>query len=212
MERYFETRYQYDKYRKLVWKAICEYLQKEISETSVILDLGAGYCDFINQIHAKKKYAVDSNLDVKKFISSDVIFINSDVTKIDIADNEVEVVFASNLLEHLDDEKIELLFLQLNRILKKNGKLILLQPNYYYCYRNYWDDYTHKKAFSHITLCDFLASKNYKIKSVKKRFIPFSFKSWLPKSYLLTKIYLYLPWKPMAKQMLIIAQKNGMSV
>ncbi|MFH1541429.1 MAG: methyltransferase domain-containing protein [Elusimicrobiota bacterium] len=208
MNKYFESRYQYDKSRKSIWKAICEYLQREIPNTSTIVELGAGYCDFINQIVANKKYALDSNPKVKNFCSNEVLFLNSEVTNIDIPNNTVDVVFASNLLEHLNDEEIDLLFIQLDRVLKKGGKLILLQPNYYYCYREYWDDYTHKKAFSHISLSDLLISRKYVIKLVKKHFIPFSFKSSIPKSYFLTKIYLFLPWKPMAKQMLIIAQKE----
>lgn len=208
-QKYFETRYHYDKSRKAVWKAICEYLQKDIPTTSVLLELGSGYCDFINQIIAHKKYALDSNTEVSRNCSQDVTFINSSAVRIGLEDQSVDVVFASNLLEHLNDDEMQRLFTQLDRILKRGGKLILMQPNYYYCFREYWDDFSHKKAFSHTSLCDYLMSRDYIVTSVKKRFLPFSFKSFFPKSYILTKIYLLSPWKPAAKQMLIVAKKRG---
>jgi len=41
----------------------------------------------------------------------------------------------------------------------------------------------------------------------KDKFLPFSFKTKLPKFKILIWIYLRLPYKPFAKQMLIIAAK-----
>jgi ubiquinone/menaquinone biosynthesis C-methylase UbiE len=207
MDRYFQTRFTFDKGRTKVWKAICEYLQNEISSHSVVVDLGSGFCDFINQISASKKYAVDSNPESMQYCASDVEFLQSDVTSLNLETNSVDVVFASNLLEHLHDDELQQTFSEVNRVLRKNGKIILIQPNYYYAYREYWDDYTHVKAFTHTSLADFLTSKDYRVKKVVKRFLPFSFHSILPKTYLLTKIYLALPYHFGAKQMLVIASK-----
>lgn len=207
MERYFQTRLTFDKGRTKVWKAICEYLQDEINEDSTVLDLGCGYCDFINQISASKKYAVDSNPESSQYCAKDVEFLQSSVTSLNLERNSVDVVFASNLLEHFHDDELQQVFSEVNKVLKNQGKLILIQPNYYYSYREYWDDYTHVKAFTHTSLVDFLRSKNYEIKKVVKRFLPFSFHSILPKTYLLTKLYLALPYHFGAKQMLVIASK-----
>lgn len=207
MDRYFQTRLTFDKGRTKVWKAICEYLQSEISENSAVVDLGCGYCDFINQISASKKYAVDSNIESKQYCGNDVEFLHSSVTSLNLESNSIDVVFASNLLEHFCDDELQEVFSEITRVLKNRGKLILIQPNYYYAYREYWDDYTHVKAFTHTSLADFLTSKNYKIEKVVKRFLPFSFHSILPKTYLLTKIYLSFPYHFAAKQMLVIASK-----
>jgi SAM-dependent methyltransferase len=127
--------------------------------------------------------------------------------KFSISENSIDVVFASNLFEHFNDEELEAIMLNIKRVLKPNGKIILLQPNIFYAYREYWDDYTHKKAFSHVSLADFLSSQDFQILKVYKKFIPFSLKSRLPKSYLLTKLYLLSPIKPFAKQMLAVAEK-----
>jgi SAM-dependent methyltransferase len=204
---YFQTRYNYNAERKKVWKAICEYLTKFIPPESSVLDLGSGYCDFINNIKAKTKIAVDSDINSKKFCENDVLFLNIKVTELEFEENTFDVVFASNLFEHLSDEESDNLISKIIRILKNNGKLIIIQPNYYYAYRVYWDDYTHKKAFSHVSLSDFLISKGLKLKKIEKRLLPYSFKSVFPKSYILTKLYLMSFWRPFAKQMLIIAEK-----
>ncbi|OFY71416.1 MAG: hypothetical protein A3G23_04170 [Bacteroidetes bacterium RIFCSPLOWO2_12_FULL_37_12] len=175
---------------------------------STILELGAGYCDFINGINAKRKIAVDVIPDSKMYCNSDIEFICCNVLEISLVAESVDVVFASNFLEHFNDTELNLLFQNLTKIIKPSGKLILMQPNYFYAYREYWDDYTHKKAFSHFSICDFLQNNGFIIQKLYKRFIPFSFYSNLPKSYWLTKFYLMLPYKFFAKQMCVIALKK----
>ena len=41
----------------------------------------------------------------------------------------------------------------------------------------------------------------------EKKFLPFSFKSFLPKSYWITRLYLASFWRPLAAQMLVVAQR-----
>ncbi len=69
-------------------------------------------------------------------------------------------------------------------------------------------DYTHVKAFSHVSLADFVVSRGFALAAVEKRFLPLTLKSRLPKSYWLTRLYLSLPWRPMAGQMLVVATKG----
>jgi SAM-dependent methyltransferase len=204
---YFQTRYVFDSQRTKVWKAICEYLSKYISLESTVLDLGSGYCDFINNIRAKSKFAVDIDANSEKFCSSDVSFLNLKASDIEFEENRFDIVFTSNLFEHLKEEELESLILKIGKTLKPKGKLIIIQPNYYYAYREYWDDYTHLKAFSHVSLCDFLLCHDLKIIKLEKKFLPYTFKSIFPKSYYLTKLYLISFWHPFAKQMLVIAEK-----
>ena len=204
---YYKTRYTYDKNRKKVWKAICRYLTRYISPQSSVLDLGSGYCDFINNISAKHKVAIDTDINSMQYCDQDVSFLNIDATEIVFDEHSFDIIFASNLFEHLNDHKLEELTNKIFKILKNKGKLILIQPNYYYAYREYWDDFTHIKAFSHVSLSDFLISKGFKILKTERKFLPYSFKSLFPKSYLLTNLYLKSFWRPFAKQMLIIAEK-----
>src|SRR5262249_36548502 len=139
---------------------------------------------------------------------ADVQFLCGDSDALlELPHHSVDVVIASNFLEHLSDQACSNLFVRLENLLKERGRLILIQPNYYYCYRRYWDDYTHVKAFSHASLSDLLVSKGYRVIALEKKFIPFSFKSALPKSYWITRLYLCSFWRPLAQQMLIVAER-----
>ena len=209
-EKYYESRFIFDKGRTKVWKAINEYLEQFIPNNAHVLDIGCGYCDFINGIKGEQKYAIDLNIKMQDFVldKSTKFIAQSVLEDLKIPDNTLDVVFASNLFEHFNDLELDVLVNNILKKLKSNGRLILIQPNIYYAYREYWDDYTHKKAFSHVSLNDFLVSYNFDVIHSKKQFIPFSLKSRLPKSYWLTKMYLKSPIKPMGKQMLMIAQKK----
>jgi SAM-dependent methyltransferase len=207
-DQYFKTRFIFDKSRDKVWRAICNDLRKYIPTEATIMDLGCGYGDFINNIHAKNKLAVDISPESKNFCKGSILFHQSSSHKLDfVMDESVDVVFSSNLLEHLDEETLAETLRELFRIIRKSGKLILLQPNYKYCYREYFDDYTHKKIFSHISLSDCVKSFGFRLYRSFPKYLPLSLKSRLPKSYWLTRIYLWSPIKPLAKQMLLVFEK-----
>ena len=102
---YYNSRYTYDAGRKKVWKAVCQYLSRYISPRSSILDLGSGYCDFINNIRAEHKTAIDSDIKSKKYCNPDVTLLNIDAKEMNFKESTFDVVFASNLFEHLNDER-----------------------------------------------------------------------------------------------------------
>jgi hypothetical protein len=93
----------------------------------------------------------------------------------------------------------------LRRKLASGGTLNILQPNYRYAYREYFDDYTHVSVFSHISLTDFLRANGFDVLEISPRFLPLTVKSRLPVSPWLIRAYLASPIKPLAKQMLIRA-------
>lgn len=209
-KNYHKTRFKFDPGRAKVWRAITEYLQPYVGLNKTVLDLGSGYGDFINLVKAKKKYALDISPAVKDYISKEVVFINKPSTSLgDVPTNSVDVVFASNLLEHLDRSELDQTMKGIKRCLKKGGTLILIQPNYRYAYKNYFDDYTHKRVFSHLSLTDSMYEYGFKPIKVVPKFLPLTLKSKLPKSYLLTKLYLNSPFHPLGKQMLLIFELNN---
>lgn len=205
---YFDTRYSPHPGRRRVWKAICEYLQKFISPSNIVADVGAGYCDFINQIKARGKYAIDTHAGAAHWCAPDVCFVEANpIEALSFPSHSIDAILVSNLLEHLTHEQCSALFDRFDDFLALNGKVLIIQPNYIYCYRHYWDDFTHVRAFSHVSLADFVLSRGYRILALEKRFLPFSFKSRAPKSYYLTKLYLASFWRPRAAQMLVVAQR-----
>lgn len=68
--------------------------------------MGAGYCDFINQIKAGKKYAVDIDREAHKHCAEEVQFVHANLADIDLPAESFDTIFASNLLEHLHDNEL----------------------------------------------------------------------------------------------------------
>ena len=209
MSNYYSTRYKPDPGRTKVWRAIVDYISSKYLKNPVdVLDLGCGYGDFINNIKCTHKTAVDLNPDAANYLSPGIRFVNSTADNLSaIESDSMDLIFSSNLLEHLTDEELERAAKEFHRVLRTGGLMITMQPNYYYAYREYFDDYTHKKVFSHQSLPDFFAANGFKSVAMEKKFLPFSLKSRLPKTYILTKLYLDFPLRPTAKQMLGVFQK-----
>ena len=87
--------------------------------------------------------------------------------------------------------------------------MTILQPNWRYAYREYFDDYTHVAVYSHATLCDFLVVNGYEIIDLQPRFLPLTIKSRLPVWPALIRAYLLSPLKPAGKQMLVRARPRN---
>jgi SAM-dependent methyltransferase len=172
-------------------------------ELPKIVDVGCGYGDFINHVQGGRLVAVDLNPDAEQYVKEGVEFYCSSATDLSFIESaSMDLLFTSNLLEHLTDSDLDSAICEFKRVLKAGGVVITMQPNYYYAYREYFDDYTHKKVFSHESLVDWFMANGFSLVSIEKRFLPFSLKSRLPKSYWLTKLYLLSFYRPFAKQML----------
>jgi ubiquinone/menaquinone biosynthesis C-methylase UbiE len=206
---YFNTRLDFSKKRKILWKALNNYFfKKYIPENSVLLELGAGYCDFINSVKAKRKVAIDISKDMKKFASPDVEFFCRSIVDLNLfEDNEFYIVFSSNVFEHLNQEEVSLCFKQIFLKIKKDGLLIILQPNFRYSYAEYFDDYTHKSIWSDRSLNDFLVLHGFAVVKKYPKFLPLTIKSHFPTLPFLIRLYINSPVKFFGKQMLFIAKK-----
>jgi SAM-dependent methyltransferase len=174
-----------------------------------VLELGAGYCDFINEVKAEKKIAIDQWPDMTKYADESVECLVGDVTDLsDIAESSLDFVFASNIFEHIGQKDLSLCLSQLKHKMCPGGLLVILQPNFKRCYKDYFDDYTHVSIWTDVGLTDFLIANGFAIDQCYPGFLPLSIKSHFPVHPLLIRAYLVSPIKPMAKQMLIIARNS----
>jgi SAM-dependent methyltransferase len=204
---YHETRLSFDARREVLWETLCEaFFQHLVPPVACVLELGAGYGHFINHIRCQSRIAVDRWPGFVRYVNSDVIAHVGEVTDLSfIADSSVDFAFASNLVEHLTQGEFAMVLEQLQKKLKPGGTLNLLQPNYRFAYREYFDDYTHVAVYSDRSLVDYLESHGLRVIDCRPRFLPLTVKSRLPVWPFLIRLYLWLPYKPMAKQMLVRA-------
>lgn len=208
MSSYHEVRLPADERRQILWRTLCDsYFQHLVSTGDTVLELGCGYGDFINNIRCAGKIAVDSWPGAAAHLSSEVRFHAGTVSDLQgIADRTVDFVFASNVFEHVSRDELLRCLEEVRRVLREGGTLNVLQPNYRFCYDEYFDDYTHVSIYSDRSLCDLLRVYGWQIVESKPRFLPLTVKSRLPVWPALIRLYLASPVKPLAKQMFVRAK------
>ncbi|HLY87937.1 MAG TPA: class I SAM-dependent methyltransferase [Acetobacteraceae bacterium] len=210
-EGYHDTRLAHDPKRARLWRALWRYFfSKRVRSEDVVLDLGAGYGDFINSVTARRRIAVDIWPGVAEHAAPGVDVVIGTADQLDsLADGSIDYAFASNLFEHLTQEQFAGALRALRRVMSPRGRLTILQPNYRYAYREYFDDYTHVAVYSHVSLADFLEAQGWAVEENRPRFLPLTVKSRLPAWGFLIGAYLASPFKPMGKQMLLVARPRA---
>jgi SAM-dependent methyltransferase len=204
---YHETRFEFDQRRELLWATLCEsYFQKLVAPDHCVLEIGAGYGHFINNIRCRRRIALDSWPGMVEYLKPGVEGIVSSATDLTaVEDNTVDFAFASNLFEHLTQAELAITLKQLRKKLTPTGTLNILQPNYRFAYQEYFDDYTHVAIYSDRSLPDFLTANGFRVLECHPRFLPLTIKSRFPVFPFLIRTYLRLPVKPLGKQMFIRA-------
>ena len=195
-----------DPRRATVWKAIAQHLASNVRKDSHVLELGAGYCHWINNVHATRRVAVDVWSELPRHAAAGVETLVLDIADglESVADASFDVVLASNLLEHFSPDVAAKVVQTVARLLRPGGRFILIQPNFRYSWRSYFDDYTHRSIFPSPLR---VAARNG-LQHLKVNPDSFLFHAGhaSPGETWLVKAYLRSPIKPAAGQMLVIAQ------
>jgi SAM-dependent methyltransferase len=195
--------------RQGVWREIVRYVAHDVPGAQSVVELGAGYCDFINQFPARHKVAFDLNPEMKKHAAAEVDLRIADCAGMPgIAARSVDLVFASNFLEHFAADELAALLPAVAQVLRPGGKLVLLQPNYLRCPEHYFDDPTHKTIFHDRNVAALVEPHGFRVVKLVPGLLPFSMKSRAPKWPLLVRLYLHLPARPMAAQMYVVAERS----
>src|SRR6185436_13343887 len=133
--------------RRGMWRVLCQqFFQPYVPRESTVLEVGAGYCEFINSIAGGHKIALDMNPDTRLYAEPNVRVIEASSTDLSaIESGSVDIAFASNLFEHLTRGDIVRTMREVARVLKPAGRFLILQPNIRFCARDFW------MFFDHIT-------------------------------------------------------------
>lgn len=201
-------------YRNRVWQILTKsFFGNWIPKHSTILDLGCGYGEFINNIEAGKKFAIDLNPHSRECLAKDVVFFEQDCSaQWPVASNSLDSVFTSNFFEHLPDKKaLRDTLTQVSRGLRPGGILIAMGPNIKFLPGSYWDFFDHHVMLTELALSEALVAEGFVIKAAIPRFLPYTLVNAPEYPLWILKLYLRLPflWWIKGRQFLVIAEKRN---
>jgi SAM-dependent methyltransferase len=201
--------------RNGVWRELVRYLRRFIATDAVVLDLACDRGEFINQVVARERWAVDIR-DVREALDPAVRFVQVDGLTADtvLERRSFDVIFMSNYLEHLPSgDHVVAQFAVVARLLKAGGRVIVLQPNIRLVGGHYWDFLDHKTALTERSLEEAATAAGLETERTIVRFFPFSTKARVPQWALLVRLYLAVPflWLFLGRQTLFVARRPAIT-
>lgn len=199
-------------YRDSVWKVLVRrFFQPYVPESGTVLDLGCGWGDFIRNVRARRRIAMDLNPDAPTHVGPDVEMILQDCTeRWGLADDSLDLVFTSNFFEHLPSkDALRRTLLEARRCLRPGGRLICLGPNIRHLPGAYWDFWDHFLPLTEKSLAEGLVLAGFAVERAVDRFLPYSMSQGFTPPVQLVSLYLSLPplWRVFGRQFLVIAAK-----
>ena len=199
--------------RIAVWEVLCrQWLSRYVPMDGRVLEAAAGDCEFINSISAAERVAIDLNPESSDFAAEGVVFHQGAAESLDrvLEHESFDSVFMSNFLEHCRTrDQILAVLRACHRVLRPGGRLLILGPNFRYCYRDYYDFFDHHITLTDRAVVEGLRLVRFRIEEVHPRTLPFSFRSRYPAWLVFVRAYLSLPWlwRLFGSQFFIVARK-----
>jgi len=199
-------------YRLRVWGVLLRgFLQPWIRHSEFILDLGAGHGEFINQVQAKRKWAMDLNPETAQHLSKDVTFLRQSCAEPwKLSNASLDLVFTSNFFEHLPDKKaLARTLSQAHRALRPGGRLVALGPNIRLLPGAYWDFWDHYLPLTERSLAEVGKLHGFTIERAMPATLPYSMSQGFRPPLWTLRVYLALPflWRFFGKQFLVVMRK-----
>ncbi len=201
-------------YRDRVWKVLASYFGQWVPKAGTVLDLGAGHCEFINNVTARVKYAMDLNPDVRRFAEGATVLEQDCLEPWPLQDGALDTVFTSNFLEHLPDKaSVNAVLFNAWRSLKPGGRFVAVGPNIKYAPGAYWDFFDHYVALTELSLSEALSNCGFEIERRVARFLPYTMARGLQYPIWMLRAYLAVPaaWPILGRQFLVIGRKPPMA-
>lgn len=213
LQQLYETRFAgRSGYRKRVWEVLCRFFSRWISAEADVLDLGCGWCEFINAAPCRRKFAMDLNPDAKRHALPGVKVLQQDCSETwQVADESLDVVFTSNFFEHLTSKAaLEKTLLEAYRALKTDGRLIAMGPNTKYLPGAYWDFIDHHLPLTELSLLELMKKCGFDGEYCISRFLPYTMSEGRQYPIWMLRLYLAFPfvWRFWGKQFLVIGRKK----
>jgi SAM-dependent methyltransferase len=203
--------------RAATWKVICDcWLARFIPRDGRVLEVAAGYCEFINTITAAERVAVDLNPETRHHAVPGVVVHEIAAERLDeiVPPAHFDAAFMSNFLEHCRTREQVLDVLRaVLAVLKPGGRVLILGPNFRRCPRDYYDYFDHHLPLTEKAIAEALQLAGFSVELVQPSTLPYTFRSRLPSWPWLVWLYLKLPflWKVFGAQFFVVGMKPGIS-
>ena len=214
LRRTYSIRFQgLEEYRNEIWKILVEnFFSRWIPAGSSVLDLGCGYGEFINNVTANERHAMDLNPETSSRLDPNIHFHQQDCSEPwPIDENSLDLVFTSNFFEHLPNKQtLDQTIRHVHKHLKPNGRLIMLGPNIAALKGRYWDFWDHHVPLSDQSAGELLELNEFTIDKSIPRFLPYNMVRIRKRPLILVRLYLRLPiiWRFFGAQFFVIARKS----
>jgi SAM-dependent methyltransferase len=200
VEKIYSNRFgkQDESRRTAVWKVLCnDWFNQYVPAGGAVLEVAAGYCEFINNVAAGERYAVDLNPETMRHAAPGVkvnLIAAERLGEVVPADH-FDAAFMSNFLEHCRTrEQVLGVFEAVKGALKPGGRVMILGPNFRACAADYYDYFDHHLALTEKSVAEALELAGFQVEVELARTLPFSFRSKLPSAPWLVRLYLHMPW------------------
>ena len=114
-------------------------------KNSIFLDLGAG-----DQFLKSTIESLES-----KYIPLDIGDVDFNKQVLPLDDSSVDILFSLAVIEHISD--IDHFMNECKRVLRPGGNIYLSTPNFRYCFRTFYNDPTHVRPFTDVSLKELVA-------------------------------------------------------
>jgi len=147
------------------FKLAGEYLPK--NKEAVIIDVGCGDGSFADYLDLRNSYSNVFLLDGNKKTVENVEGANfyRVPDRLNFEDNSVEYIHCSHMIEHLKSDDLFVFLKEIDRVLKKNGILVISAP---LLWSRFYDDLTHVRPYSEQVFINYLC-KDRKNASIEKK-------------------------------------------
>ena len=145
-------------------KQLCHYLFQSfgLKKGMKMLEPGCGRGEFLGNFQelGLEVYGVDLSPEAKEFTDKFPVEIcDIENEQLPFQDNTFDVIYSKSFIEHLYYP--ERYLKEAYRVLKPNGKLITLVPDWESNYKTYFDDFTHRTPFTKQSLIDAYKMYNF---------------------------------------------------
>ena len=151
---------------------LCDHLIKKLisphfgpdAYSLSLLDVGSGKGNHL--VGFARRNFVEKGVDSKQecidaLPDYDIRECNIEKRPLPFEDESFDVVFSKSVIEHVYN--VDNLLNECYRVLKKNGLIILMTPDWNTQHEMFWDDYTHVKAWTRKSLQNALKIKDFKL-------------------------------------------------